>query len=203
MRKLIATVALVTAVAVGGLAVAAVNPLNLVSAKSASQSKEAVDTGTATVAANVAKRPGGKVLNQALAGLVQKGTITKAQAGAVRQAVAATAKEYLAKHPGLRAAAVRRTVRRGVLAVSAKTIDISPKDLVAGLKSGKSIAQIAAAKGVQPQTVITAIVNGGNAKLDAAVKAGKIDAARAAKIEQRLPGLAEKAVNRIPRHKGS
>ena len=34
---------------------------------------------------------------------------------------------------------------------------------------------------------------------DAAVKAGKIKADRAAKIEQKLPALAAKVVNRVPK----
>jgi len=203
MRKLIASVALVTAVAVGGLAVAAVNPLQLVSAKSSSPSTTAADPATTTAATAVAGRPGAKLLDKALAGLVEKGTITKEQAAAVTQAVKSTAKEYLAKHPGVRKAlrkgAVRKALRRGLVVTSAKAINIAPKDLLAGLKSGKSIAQIAQANGVEPQTVVTAIVKAADTKIEAAVKAGKITADRAAKIEQRLPALATKVVNRVPK----
>src|SRR6478672_3668389 len=173
MRKLIASVALVTAVAVGGLAVAAVNPLQLVSAKSSSPSTTAADSATTTASSAIAGRPGAKLLDKALSGLVQKGTITKEQAAAVKQAVKSTAKEYLAKHPGVRKAlrkgAVRKALRRGVIVTSAKAINIPPKDLLAGLKSGKSIAQIAQANGVEPQTVVTAIVKAADTKINAAV----------------------------------
>jgi len=76
-----------------------------------------------------------------------------------------------------------------------KTINIDRKTLRADLASGQTIAQIASAKGVDPQTVINALVTAATTKLDAAVKAGKITADRAAKIEQNLPARAAKLVN--------
>ncbi len=206
MRKLIASVALVTAVAVGGLAVAAVNPLNIVSAKSSGTSTTAADPGSGKAKAKSGARHirAAKLLDQALAGVVKNGTITKAQAVAVKQAIQDTAKEFRAEHKGQKGqkgAALRKSLRRGVVKTSATAIGVAPKDLVAGLKSGKSISQIAQAKGVDPKTVVTAIVTAGNSKVDAAVTAGKIDAARAAKIKQRLPELATKVVNRVPRNR--
>jgi len=203
MRKLIASVALVTAVAVGGLAVAAVNPLQLVSAKSSTTSIKAVGLGTGKVK-SARGAVANKLLDQALAGLVKDRTITQAQATSVKSAIRETAKEYRAEHRGKgRAVALRVALRRGVVKTSAKTIGVTPRDLVTGLKSGKSIAQIAQAKGVDPQTVITAIVTAGSTKVDAAVTAGKINAARAAKIKQRLPALAAKVVNRVPANRGN
>ena len=59
----------------------------------------------------------------------------------------------------------------------------------------QAYAQIASAKGVDPQTVVNALVTAATNKLDAAVKAGRIKAARATKIEAKLPSLAAKLVN--------
>ncbi len=202
MRKLIATVALVTAVAVGGLAVAAVNPLQLVSAKSTSTSSPAADPSFGKVKAGSRGRVAGELLDKALADVVEKGIITKEQAAAVKRSIKDTAKQFRAEHKSRRARAFRKALRRGVVKTSAKAIGVTPKELVAGLKGGRSIAQLAQAKNVEPQTVITAIVNAGSAKVDAAVKSGRINAAKAAKIKQRLPQLVEKVVNRVPRHKG-
>ncbi len=205
MRKLIASVALVTAVAVGGLAVAAVNPLGVVSAKTSAGSTKATDPGSGKAKTRSGSRRAiaSRLLDQALAGVVDKGTITKAQAVAVKHAIEVTAKEYRAEHKGARGPALRKALRRGVVRTSAKAIGVTPKDLRTGLKSGKSIAQIAQAKGVDPQTVVTAIVTAGTSKVDAAVAAGKIDAARGAKIKQRLPELATKVVNRVPRNRSN
>ena len=209
MRKLIASVALVTAVAVGGLAVAAVNPLQFVSARSSSGTTSQAEPGSGKAdkaskthkdgARKKRSRFAGKLLDQALAGLIKKGTITNEQATAVKEAIQAQVKEARKGHDGHGKGAFRKGLRRGVIATSAKTIGVTPADLVKALKSGKSIAQVAQAKGVDPQKVIDAIVSGGTTKIDAAVKAGKIDAAKAAKIKQRLPKLAEKVVNRVPR----
>lgn len=195
MRKVIASVALVTAVALGGLAVAAVNPVQLVSAKSSSPSAATPDPGAGSAGAARQGRGVGLLLDKALNGLVTKGTITKAQAAAVKQAIQTDVKAFRQNHKG---GMHRKALRRGVVTVSAKTIDISREDLVTALKSGQSIAQVAQSKGVDPEKVVDAIVTAGNTRVDAAVKAGKLPAARGAKIKQRLPEVAKKIVNRVP-----
>ena len=187
MRK-IRSIALVTAIAVGGLAVAATNPLDIGSA-----------TGTVTPTApapgdgSQAARPAGKALDQALSGLVAKGTITESQAAAVKSAIRDEVKKVEAAHPRRR---VVRGARRLVVHASAKAIGIPDADLVKALRGGSSIADVANAKGVPVTKVIDAIVTAGRARLDTAVKAGKLSAEQAAKAEQRLPQLAERAVNR-------
>ena len=98
-----------------------------------------------------------------------------------------------AKHHGHRH--LRHRVAKAAVESSAKTIGITPKDLVTQLKAGKSVAEVATAHGVDPHTVVTNLVNGGNARIDAAVKSGKLDAARAAKAKARLPQAAERFVN--------
>ncbi len=95
--------------------------------------------------------------------------------------------------PGKAATALRRRIRRGAGALAAKTIGIKPADLRKELLSGKTIAAIATEHGVQPQHVVDTLVVAANAKIDAAVTANKITAARAAKLKVRV----DKAIPRI------
>jgi ribosomal protein S20 len=99
-----------------------------------------------------------------------------------------------AAHPAL-----RRALRRGVLKVSAATIQIDVQELRADLRNGQSIAQVAQSKGVDPKTVVDAIVKAADAKIDALVQKGRISSERAAKVKARVPDLAERAVNRVPK----
>src|SRR5947209_8728078 len=105
---------------------------------------------------------------------------------AVTGSTPSTTKGAPARHAGKKhAAALRRRIRRGAGAVIAKTIGISRADLRQELASGKTFAAIATAHGVQPQAVIDALNQAAKTKIDAAVAAHKITAARAAKLQQR------------------
>ena len=99
-----------------------------------------------------------------------------------------------AAHPAL-----RRRLRRAVLKVSADTIHVDVKELRTDLRNGQSIAQVAPSKGVDPKTVVDAIVKAADAKVDALAKQGRITAERAAKLKDRIPTLAGKVVNRVPK----
>jgi hypothetical protein len=88
-----------------------------------------------------------------------------------------------------------RRLLRGAGGVVTQTIGIDRKTLREGLRSGKTVAQIATDHNVSPQTVIDALVAAANKKIDAAVQAGKLDPDRAARIEQRLPARITKLVN--------
>jgi hypothetical protein len=94
-------------------------------------------------------------------------------------------------HPRL-----RRAIRRAVIRISAHTIGIQPADLVTDLKAGQSIADVANAHNVQPQTVVDALVKAGDNALEKLVANHKITRARANNIEARLPALATKIVNK-------
>jgi uncharacterized protein (DUF433 family) len=92
-----------------------------------------------------------------------------------------------------RAARRRRLRRAGVLA--AKTIGITPADLVKDLRAGKTIAEIATDHGVAPQAVISALETAATAKIEAAQAANKITAERAARLETRAGEVIPKLVN--------
>ncbi len=78
---------------------------------------------------------------------------------------------------------------------AADKIGIDTKTLRAGVQSGKTIAQIASAHHVAPAAVVSAIVTKVDTAINAAVKAGKLDASKAAKAKQRVPSMADRLVN--------
>lgn len=93
------------------------------------------------------------------------------------------------------------------LGVAAATIGISPADLQTALQSGQSIAAVAKAHNVDPQKVIDALVKDQTAKLDQAVKDGKMTQAQEDKLKAMLPQRVADAVNGVrpprgfgPRH---
>jgi hypothetical protein len=114
-------------------------------------------------------------LKDALAPLVANGTITQSQADAVIKAIEdATPKVGGQGGPGGRGMGFGFGELRTGLDTAAKTIGIAPTDLMKALASGQSIADVAKARGVDPQKVIDALVADAKAKLDKAVAAGKI-----------------------------
>lgn len=94
--------------------------------------------------------------------------------------------------------ALRRT-RRELLATAASTIGIDPKGLLRELRGGKSIAAVAQEHGVDAQKVVDALTSAADQKVDDAVKAGKLDASRAATLKARLAARIQALVNRTPR----
>jgi uncharacterized protein (DUF433 family) len=88
-------------------------------------------------------------------------------------------------------AGLRREIRRDGLNLAAKTIGVKPADLLKELRSGKTIADVANAHNVQPQTVIDALVKAADAKIDAST----LTSDQKAKLEQRVPTAVAKFVN--------
>ena len=93
------------------------------------------------------------------------------------------------------AKAARRAIRRKAGVLIAKTIGITPAALRTELKAGKTIAAIATEHGVQPQKVIDALESAATARINKAVAAGKITAARGTRLETRIDKLVPKIVN--------
>lgn len=81
------------------------------------------------------------------------------------------------------------------LDVAAKAIGVSTQSLLSDLKSGKSIADVAKAKGVSVQKVIDAMVASMKTELDSQVKAGRLTAEAAAKIKANLTKMITNQVN--------
>jgi hypothetical protein len=128
-------------------------------------------------------------LKNVLDGLVQAGTITQAQADAVTNALqdARPAMDDRGPWGGPRG-------RIGVaLDEAAKALGIDLDELRTELRSGKNLAEIAAAHDIDVQQVIDALTAEAKAKLDAAVTAGRITQeqadSRLAEMTSRLEDL--------------
>lgn len=89
------------------------------------------------------------------------------------------------------------------LADAAKVIGIQPADLRAAMKGGKSVAQVANGHLVSTQALIEGVTADVNARIDAALAAGKIDTAHAAKLKAGIEAAVTKLVNHVPRGKAT
>lgn len=89
----------------------------------------------------------------------------------------------------------RRAVRAAIKD-AADTIGIPAKDLAAALKDGQSIADVANAHGVNPQTVIDKLVSDADAKVDQAVQAGKLTQEKADALKAKMSDRVTKLVNK-------
>lgn len=85
---------------------------------------------------------------------------------------------------------------------AASTIGISPQELRDQIRGGKTVAQIATDHGVDPNTVVNAIVAALTQEIDQKAAAGTIDANRAAQAKQKLPNAASKFVNETKPRRG-
>ncbi len=91
-------------------------------------------------------------------------------------------------------------VRDGIVDSVATALNMSPDDVKAQLKSGKSIADLA---GGNLDAVKTQITSDAKAKLDAAVAANKMTQAQADKALKALADNLDKIVNKTPGKHGA
>ncbi len=91
----------------------------------------------------------------------------------------------------------RHQLRREAVTVSAKAIGVTPTVLVSELRSGKSIAEVAAEHSVSVQTVTDALASAATARINHAVSAGKLTTAQAQTIESHLAPYLTRVVDRV------
>jgi polyhydroxyalkanoate synthesis regulator phasin len=194
MRRILIGAVTAAGIVGGSIAVAAVNPFGVAGAQDGGQAP-------ATTAPADPTEPGpdgagrgrhgapGRVLDETLDDLVAKGTITQEQADAVRNGL----KERIGAGgrgeghgrggPGVHGVGE-------LFGTAAEALGMTTDELKVELKAGKSIADVARARGIDPQTVIDAIVASVDAKIDQAVADGKMSADRAeaakAKVRERI-----------------
>jgi polyhydroxyalkanoate synthesis regulator phasin len=127
-------------------------------------------------------------VDSALDGLVDDGTLTQAQADAVVDALQEARPEH---HPGF-----GPWVRGGFFALGVSVLDeaadaigIEDDELLAALSDGQTIAEVAEGEGVDPQTVIDALVAATRERLDDAVADGHIEQEDA---DERLADVTER-----------
>jgi polyhydroxyalkanoate synthesis regulator phasin len=168
MRKLVAVVGVVVALGAGSYALSSVLPAG-------AQSRAAVAT-------NGPAGPRGERIKGVLDGLVADGTISQDQEdkiiAALKEAAPDPGPGFGRRHPRILKAAVE---------TAAKALDMSTDDLKAELKAGKSVADVAADKGVALDTVTQALTDAANTAIDKAVADGMLSADRAAEIKAKLP----------------
>lgn len=141
--------------------------------------------------------PAGGGMQQALDDLVKDGTITQDQANKIKD-------KFQSLRPGGPGGPGRFGPGGGMfgpgmfgqgLDTIASSIGITADQLKTELQSGKSIAEVAQAHGVDPQKVINDLVAAATKRIDDAVAAGKIPADRATEIKNRLTDMITKLVN--------
>jgi hypothetical protein len=133
----------------------------------------------------------------ATSGVALAGATTGSGSSSSDHPAAATVAADARAHPALRhRARVRiRRLLRGAAGVVTKTIGIDRPTLRQDLRNGQTIAQIATANNVDPQTVIDALVQAADKRIDTAVANGRLTPERAAKIKDRLPDRITNLVN--------
>jgi hypothetical protein len=105
----------------------------------------------------------------------------------------------VAKAPGKAKPRAAKVQQRGLLPAAAAYLDLAPAALRGELRSGKSLAQVATSKGKSVDGLESALVSALRSRVEAAKAAGKLDAARAARLLQRAPQLVKRIVNATPR----
>lgn len=182
MGKRLAAVGLAAAIGIGGLGVAAANPLGVAGAQEDPTTTEAPGAGTTT------EREG--PLKRALADLVADGTLTQAQADKVLEATKAEAEAGRAEHKE------RAKARRAeTLAVIAEALGSTPDEVKAALKDGKSVAAQAEAAGVDRAVVEQALADHLTGKIDAALADGRISEERAAKAKEHVGDAVDRIID--------
>lgn len=196
MKKLLIGGASIAALAAGSVAVATLSPIQLASARDGAPAIE-MQAGQAPSTTQPGQQgrqggprgpkrgPGG--LDKALDDLVKDGTLSQEQADKV--------KAKLRSGMGHGGREGRPDFMGAGLAEIAKSIGITEDQLKSELKSGKSIAEVAQAHGVEPQKVINDLVAAATKKIDEAVASGKLPADRAAKLKEQLSDRITKMVN--------
>jgi DNA recombination-dependent growth factor C len=128
------------------------------------------------------------------------GKLTTDQATALKDKVPA-AVDKLVNNPHVKAAdaaqrrAIRRDVIKGGVKIAAATIGIKPPELVQEVRTGKTIADVATEHSVLPSTVVTALVNAADKRIETALANGKLTTDQATALKNKVPAAVDKLVN--------
>jgi hypothetical protein len=121
-----------------------------------------------------------------------------AQAGPATAQVAAVEAPGMA-HPGGPGHGRRgRWIDRSLIAVAADKLGLTRAQLIGEMQTGKSIAQVAQAKGVDPATIIDAFLAPRAERLNQLVENGRLTQDQADRILDGMRAAAEARINRVP-----
>jgi hypothetical protein len=120
---------------------------------------------------------------------LQQGTLTQAQADALKARIQAGDIGVLWSGPKARYGGPRlEGIKQAMLAAAAQALGITPDELVTQLRSGQTLAQLAQAHNTTEQAVIDAALAAAKTQLDQAVAAGTLTQTQAdalyAKLQQ-------------------
>ena len=180
------TLAGITLAGVAALGVAAISPVGIAGAQ------DSTDHPVAARATSEERPRRGEIVGEVLDGLVADGTIDQAQADAIAEAFRVKTDE-LREQFGKGGGGLHGH-RGEALNVAATALGMEPEALKDALKDGQTLAQVAATQGVDVQALTDALVALGNARIDAAVADGRLDAAKA---EERKAQLVERITERV------
>ena len=184
-KKVIAIVVTTLALTAGSIGVAG-------AASKASQ-KVSVTKSSTKVAGQAGVGPE-QALATILKDLVTKGTLTQAQADAVTAAAAAAKAAHDANRPMGPKGGPLNADRAAMEALVSTTIGVDSATIKSRLQAGESLAQIAGAK---KDALIAALVAEKTKRIDAAVTAGKLTAARATEMKANLVAHVTEEVNEV------
>ena len=85
-----------------------------------------------------------------------------------------------------------------MLGAAAKALGMSTDDLKAALDGGKTVAQVAQDKGVDPNVVVSALTDAANKAIDQAVTDGRLSADQATQAKAKAAEHAANIVNNAP-----
>jgi hypothetical protein len=94
--------------------------------------------------------------------------------------------------------AAKAKVRGGLLNAAAEYLELSPPELRAEVRTGKSLAQVATMRGKSVGALKAALLTAFRANIDTALTSGRLDPARAQKLVARAPAIVERLVQRTP-----
>ncbi|MCH7790327.1 MAG: hypothetical protein IH940_12945, partial [Acidobacteria bacterium] len=176
----------VSGVAVGLAATAVL----AVPAIAVAQDDSAPETTTLEGSAETGPTKRGGHLEDALAPLVEDGVLTQQQADAVVEQLQEVREEN--GHDGPRGKRFGPAGNRADLLDETVTdlLQITSEELIAQLREGASLAEVAEANGVDPQTLIDEMVDAAQERIDESVAAGEISESeateRSAKVSEHI-----------------
>ncbi len=127
---------------------------------------------------------------------VKAGQLTQAQANRLEQRINQNAGLPLILGPGGPGRHMLRAGLRGGLAAAASYLGLTNQQLIGTLRSGKSLAQIAVARGKSTSGLEQAIISAETTRLNRALSSGRITKAEEQRLLSRLSTRVDRLVNR-------
>jgi hypothetical protein len=133
-------------------------------------------------------------IKKLVAGVALAGALTAGTAGVAVAAEGSTTTDpssQAATHPAL-----RLKVRRAAIKVVTETLGVSRDELRTAMQGGQTLTEYATSLGKDPQTLVDALTNAANTKLDQLAADGTITQERADTVKGKLPARIDALMNR-------